>query len=192
MLQTLHLVSRKTAHLMTDPIARLKEWFDNKARPFLEQHAVEKVVELDHDLQRLLRTDSRASEDLTICFLGASGVGKSTLINALVAGEENVLPSGGIGPLTALAMQVRYSEEARFEAEYQTLQNLWRLVFGLEQTFKRQEQAERAVPIDDTEPAPESDELIAGEEADPQLDGEPLERKFDQLRRQAQKLKKRR
>src|SRR5579862_5079603 len=98
---------------MTELIARLKEWFDNSARPFLEHHDSEKVVELDQDLDRLLRTDHRASEELAICFLGASGVGKSTLINALVAGEENVLPSGGIGPLTALAMEVRYSEEAR-------------------------------------------------------------------------------
>lgn len=35
---------------MTDPVARLKEWFDNKARPFLEQHETDKVVELDQDL----------------------------------------------------------------------------------------------------------------------------------------------
>lgn len=173
---------------MTDLIARLKEWFNNRARPFLEQHDSEKVVELDQDLERLLRTDRRASEELTICFLGASGVGKSTLINALVAGEENVLPSGGIGPLTALAMQVRYSEEARFEAEYQTAQNLWRLVFGLEQTFKRQEVAQRPVQIEDAEPAIEFEEVSAGDELDLQLDGEPQERRFDQLRRQAQKL----
>src|SRR5713226_10597054 len=158
---------------MTDPVARLKEWFDNRARPFLEQHETDKVVELDQDLDRLLRTDRRASEELTICFLGASGVGKSTLINALVAGQENVLPSGGIGPLTALAMQVRYSEEARFEAEYQPPQNLWRLVFGLEQTFKRQQVAQPAVPIEDTEPALEIDEVV-----DLQLDGEPLETQF--------------
>jgi len=172
---------------MTELIARLKEWFDNSARPFLEQHDREKVVELDQDLERLLRTDHRASEELAICFLGASGVGKSTLINALVAGEENVLPSGGIGPLTALAMQVRYSEEARFEAEYQTAQNLWRLVFGLEQTFKRQEAAQRDLPVEDSEPVTEFDEIIS-EEVDLQLDGEPLESRFDQLRRQAQKL----
>ena len=173
---------------MTDPIARLKEWFDNKARPFLEQHETDKVIELDQDLDRLLTTDHRASEELTICFLGASGVGKSTLINALVAGQENILPSGGIGPLTALAMQVRYSQEARFEAEYQPPQNLWRLVFGLEQTFKRQQVAQPAVAIEDTEPVLEIDEVMTEVEADLQVEGEPLERRFDQLRRQAQKL----
>jgi Dynamin family len=173
---------------MTDPIAHLKEWFDNKVRPFLELYETDKVVELDQDLDRLFRTDRRASEELAICFLGASGVGKSTLINALVAGQENILPSGGIGPLTALAMQVRYSQEARFEAEYQPPQNLWRLVFGLEQTFKRQQVAQPAVPIEDTEPVLEIDDVMTEVEADLQVEGEPLERRFDQLRRQAQKL----
>jgi hypothetical protein len=82
-------------------------------------------------------------------------------------------------------MQVRYSEEARFEAAYQPPQNLWRLVIGLEQTFKRQEVAQPAVPIEETEPALEVD---AAEEVDLQFDGEPLQRRFDQLRRQALKL----
>jgi hypothetical protein len=46
---------------MTDTIARLKEWFDKRARPFLEQHDTEKVVELDQDLGRLLKTARSAS-----------------------------------------------------------------------------------------------------------------------------------
>src|SRR5271154_2782361 len=178
----------RTRALMTDPIVRLKEWFDNKARPFLEQHETNKVVELDQDLDRLLRTDRRASEELAICFLGASGVGKSTLINALVAGQENVLPAGGIGPLTALAMQVRYSEEARFEVEYQPPQNLWRLGFCLEQTFKRQQVAQPVLPAENIESAPEIDEVLAEDEADLQLDDERLQGRFDRLRQQAQKL----
>jgi len=175
---------------MTDLIARLKEWFDGKARPFLEQYETDKVVELDQDLTRLLRTDSQAAEELTICFLGASGVGKSTLINALVAGQENVLPSGGIGPLTALAMQVRYGEEARFEAEYQPPHKVWQLVFGLEETFKRQQKVQPAVHIDETKPVFGMDEgtTEVEVEVDLQVEGEPLEKRFDQLRRQAQKL----
>lgn len=173
---------------MTDLIARLKNWFADTARPFLADHDPDKVVELDLDLDRLLRTDRRASEELAICFLGASGVGKSTLINALVAGEANLLPSGGIGPLTALAMQVHYGEEARFEAEYQTLQHLWQLVFGLEQTFKRQQLAQPAAPIEEAEPGVDLDALVAADDVDTPLDGEPLERRFDQLRRQAQTL----
>jgi predicted GTPase len=168
---------------MTDLIARLKEWFDSKARPFLEQYETGKVVELDQDLDRLIGTDRRASEELAICFLGASGVGKSTLINSLVAGQENVLPSGGIGPLTALAMQVRYGEEVRFEAEYQPPQNLWRLVFALEQTFKRQRVDLTTSSVENNEAAPEADEAV-----DLELEGEPLATLFDRLRGQARKL----
>jgi hypothetical protein len=170
------------------PMASLKVWFDETGKPFLQQHDVDKALELAQDLERLLRIDRRASEELPICFLGASGVGKSTLINALVAGHDNVLPSGGIGPLTALAMEVRYGAEARFEAEYQPPQNVWRLVFGLEQTFKRQQAAQPVQPAEDNESALDLDERMAEEVAELQLEDEPAEKRFDRLRRQALKL----
>ena len=65
-------------------------------------------------------------------------MGKSTLINALVAGQEHILPSGGIGPLTALAMEVRYGDVPTFEAEYHTVGNLWQgIVFPLERAMPR-------------------------------------------------------
>ena len=39
----------------------------------------------------------------------------------------------GIGPLTALAMEVRYGDVPTFEAEYHTASNLWQgIVFPLE------------------------------------------------------------
>src|SRR5437016_3819077 len=119
---------------MSESVGHLKSWYANKARAFLLEHEPGRVQELDSDLERVLAIDHRAEEQLAICFLGASGVGKSTLINAVVAGGEIILPAGGIGPLTALAMEVRYSDTPGFEAAYQPPQNLRQLIFGVEQT----------------------------------------------------------
>jgi hypothetical protein len=66
-----------------------------------------------------------------VCFVGVSGIGKSTLINAVVAQEKTVAPSGGVGPLTALATEVRYSETARLRAEYHPRKHLWRVAAAL-------------------------------------------------------------
>src|SRR5919108_2650323 len=106
----------KGTTVMSDHVRQLDQWYKETARPFLSEYLQDKVAGLDEALGRIHVLDQSAKQELAICFLGASGVGKSTLINALVAGKELVLPSGGIGPLTALAMEVRYSEEARFEA----------------------------------------------------------------------------
>ena len=165
-------------------ITSLEEWFDIRARPFLEQYEAVKAAELAQDLDRLRVINRRTLEDLPVCFLGASGVGKSTLINALVAGHDSVLPSGGIGPLTALAMEVRHGHQASFEVEYQPPQNLWPLVFGLEQTLRRKQGIQ---PAGESEPVAEG---TVGEEdaAELQLGDETSENRFDRSRRQALKL----
>lgn len=50
---------------------------------------------------------------ITVCFLGNSGIGKSTLLNAVAAGAEQVLPAGGIGPLTAQATILQRGQSLR-------------------------------------------------------------------------------
>lgn len=106
-------------------------WYERHAKPFLEKHAPDRLPSLEADYQRLKRLKAK-SDEVTICFLGNSGVGKSTLLNALAAGDSHVLPAGGIGPLTAQATEVRYSAEKRFRVIYHPKGHLWKLTFALE------------------------------------------------------------
>ena len=68
-------------------------------------------------------------------------MGKSTLLNALAAGASQILPAGGIGPLTAQATEVRYSEEKFFHVTYHPKKNLWRLAFALESRLQAERRA---------------------------------------------------
>lgn len=146
--------------------AQLVDWYWGQARPFLERNAPERVPGFDRDCQRLNQSSATIGQELPVCFLGNSGVGKSTLINALVADGATVVPSGGVGPLTAQALSVRHSAQPRIEVDYHGARRLWQLVFGLESSWK----AELGQPkeVDDT-PA----EAFSEAEPDPFLPPDP-------------------
>jgi hypothetical protein len=150
--------------MMNSRFKEVSDWYHSNARLFLNEHVPGKIEDLDKALERIAAHDSRVSEELAICFLGDSGIGKSTLINALVAGHEIVLPAGGIGPLTALAMEVRFGEEPSFEAEYHHAKALWQgVIFGLERGYDK-------LLKESTGRAPEADtptDLLDEDELDP-------------------------
>jgi hypothetical protein len=122
-------------------ITELLEWFGQEVRPLLDEHAPEQLASLNADATRLHDLGG-AIEETVVCFLGSSGVGKSTLINAVVAGDRVLLPAGGIGPLTALATKVRYADQPYFEARYQKPGHLQKLLFPLWTHVQREQKAE--------------------------------------------------
>lgn len=95
------------------------------------------VAQIDNEAARLDRLLKR-SEQTVLCFLGQSGIGKSTLINAIVADSKTVLPAGGTGPLTAIATKVRYSERPYMSVTYQNPAKLRGILLNIERLAKEQ------------------------------------------------------
>jgi hypothetical protein len=122
--------------LDTDLSGVLK-WYRELARPVLSEHAVDRFDAIEADAEKLYRAQHRGLRELPICFLGDSGVGKSTLLNSLVAGSQTLVPSGGIGPLTAQALTVRYGTTPRLEVTYHPLKHTTQLSFALESAHAR-------------------------------------------------------
>jgi hypothetical protein len=124
-------------------LQQLRQWYGGQGRPFIESEAPDRLVALDATFERL---SAQAVPELPICFLGAAGVGKSTLLNALVGGHVAIVPQGGVGPLTAQATLVRYDVRRRFRATYLSARNLSNLLFALERSYEAEQR--RTGPAD--------------------------------------------
>ncbi len=68
------------------------------------------MTELDAAMLRARRVDALFTE-LCVGVIGEAGVGKSTLINALLSERLPLLPQGGVGPLTAAPIELRYAAD---------------------------------------------------------------------------------
>jgi hypothetical protein len=123
---------------LAEQVGRLTTWASGTPSAMIEHWEPQRltaVAEFCSDLQRFAVAD-RA--ELAICFLGSSGVGKSTLINSLVDPQLQVVPQGGIGPLTAQATMVRYSAQPYLHATYHGPRRINQLVFALDRYCERQ------------------------------------------------------
>jgi histone H3/H4 len=110
----------------------LGEWYRDRVRPLLETYDGQRVPGLDSASNRIEKTVNALGSELKFCILGKSGVGKSTLLNALLDPKIAILPQGGVGPLTAQAIVVHYSNEAYFEVSYHGRGRLNRVLFALQ------------------------------------------------------------
>ena len=99
--------------------------------PLLRDEAPERADELAHAVARIREAGEEAAAPASVCMLGQAGVGKSTLLNTIVAGSQVVLPQGGIGPLTAQATKVHYAPTPSLVAEYHKADRLNQLIFAL-------------------------------------------------------------
>jgi GTP-binding protein EngB required for normal cell division len=167
--------------------SRLLLWYDEKARPFLAKHALERLAPLDNDKDRLIRLLG-VPDRVTVCFLGNSGIGKSTLINALAAGDTQLLPAGGIGPLTALATEVHYSETPAFSVKYHPRGVLSRIRFAVEQRLHRDNAATPPPGEDEAELSPEDLAAIADEFREPAESGAPVPPRAESYVTQARQI----
>ncbi len=123
----------------------LLHWYHHLVRHVLvKQQQIEKIKSLDADASYLLKQLARQKENVSVCFLGSSGVGKSTLINAVVAGAEVVVPSGGVGPLTARELRIEHGAERALTALYHEPGRIWKLIFALEKMFVNELAVENA------------------------------------------------
>ena len=116
-------------------LGEVEGWYVDHIRPFLVREEPGRLAEFDADLGRLREVVKGLETELAVCLLGVAGVGKSTLINAIVAGHEMILPSGGIGSLTAQALTVGRGDEPSFEVFYHSTKQLWKVVFALERSL---------------------------------------------------------
>ncbi len=148
------------------PSRRIVAWFKTLVRPVFQKTEKAPVLEeLDKLAAQVEQLEKTKGDAFPICLLGQAGVGKSTLINTLIADTAIVVPSGGgTGPLTANALSVTYGDHPSFVVKYHSRKQVDQTRFILEGEIHRQNKSNFAEVS--------AEALENAEFADIELDGE--------------------
>lgn len=161
------------------------DWYEQQGRPFLEEHKASQLPVLDRHHQRIKMLLDQEQAEVPVCFLGAAAIGKSTLLNVLVSDRYNILPHGGVGPLTAQATVVRFAEVPYFSAIYFGHAAVNKMLFVLERDHERRNKLEAQVAAAlqlDAESREEAERALPTEERPGQND------KLEAFQKQAQQM----
>jgi Dynamin family len=90
----------------TASTAILSAWYRDHARDALVRLGAGIVDELD-----ATSTKDGPSLALPICVVGVAGVGKSTLLNALLSDRLSLLPQGGVGSFTSTPVRIVHADD---------------------------------------------------------------------------------
>lgn len=122
------------------------ELYESELRPFLVEHRVTSIDALDQT-KEVLELALKRSAHLSVGFVGASQVGKSSIINALL--KQRVVPAGGVGPLTAQATTIEYRDVNAIEVKYHGRDQLNRFRLALESYLRKRGELTASDPSDE-------------------------------------------
>ncbi|WP_198547734.1 dynamin family protein [Helicobacter pylori] len=90
-----------------------KQGLQERARPFISENAVIKTEELEKTLKEMQDTD----RDLKVGIIGRVKAGKSSLLNALIFEDKEILPKAAM-PMTASLTVLKYAQNLSAEVEF--------------------------------------------------------------------------
>ena len=155
-------------------VATIKGWLKKRLAPLADSlDDPELLATSEEKLSTLEELELKANANYSVCLLGQAGVGKSTLLNTLVADAEVVVPSGGgTGPLTANALKVSYSGNKSFRVKYHGRKKINELRFALDGIVDRAANSEvEEFEPDVAESADENDKADIFEDIESKSDG---------------------